>query len=215
MNIRIIKVKPGRAAAWEQLHKHRHEAFKKAGRTVPEIWEVVRGDVDTYQIVTRASKLGGNDEPPPDPLGEAGFQQWSSRISQCVADRQVLTLRAMPELSIPAKEGRKPNLGLLRLRTNGPGQHPPYAAYLRDDYIPALKKAKIDGVYISSVFAGDSRRTWAMFTLIDSWSVFDEPNPLTKALGEAERRKLGLKGASMIVKTETILLRYRADLSLP
>ena len=68
VNVRVIEVKPDRVAEWEQLHKQRNEAFKKAGRTVPEIWEVVRGNVDEYHIVTMVPKLGGNDEPQPDPL---------------------------------------------------------------------------------------------------------------------------------------------------
>ena len=168
-----------------------------------------------YHIVTRVQNLGENDEPQPDPLGEAGFQQWVSRVNQCVGDRQVLTLRRRPELSIPAKEGRKPNLGLLRLRTNGPGQGQAYAAYLRDDLIPALKKAKVDGVYVNRVFAGDNARTWAVFGMVDNWAAFDEPGSLTKAMGQADARKLILKGASMIEQQETILLRYRADLSAP
>ncbi len=212
-NVRVIEVRPDKAAEWEQLQQQRNEAIKKAGLTGREIWKVVRGDVDTYYIVTRVSKLGGNDEPPPDPLGVAGFQQWISRVNQCVGDRQVLTLRRMPALSIPAKEGRKPNLAILRLRTNGPGQRQPYTAYLRDDYIPALKKAKVDGVYVSRIFAGDSVRTWAVVTLVDNWAAFDEPNPLTKALGQAEAGKLIQKGARMIEQNETILLQYRADLS--
>ena len=36
VNVRVIEVKPDRVAEWEQLHKQRNEAFKKAGRTVPE-----------------------------------------------------------------------------------------------------------------------------------------------------------------------------------
>ena len=213
INVRVIEVKPSRVAEWEQLHKQRNEAFKKAGRIVPEIWEVVRGNVDEYHIVTMVPKLGGNDEPQPDPLGEAGFQQWASRISQCVGDRQVLTLRRLPELSIPEKEGRKRNLAVLSMRTNGPGQRQPYTAYLRDDLIPALKKAKVDGVYVNRVFAGDSVRTWAVVTLVDNWAAFDEPNPLTKALGQEETRKLTAKGGKLIERIKRILLHYRADLS--
>ena len=215
LNVRVIEVKPDKAAEWEQLQKQRSEAIKKAGRPGRDIWEVVRGDIDVYHIVTRVQNLGENDEPQPDPLGEAGFQQWRSRTQQCVGDRQVLTLRRMPELSIPAKEGRKRNLGILSLRTNGPGQRQSYIAYLRDDYIPALKKAKVNGVYVSRVFAGDSVRTWAFFTLVDNWAAFDKPNPLTQALGEAETRKLIGKGMRMIERSERILLRYRADLSAP
>ena len=42
---------------------------------------------------------------------------------------------------------------------------------------------------------------------------FDEPNPLTEALGQEEARKIIQKGARMIEQNETILLQYRADLS--
>ena len=214
VNVRVIEVRPDKAAEWEQLQQQRNEAIKKAGLTGRDIWKVVRGDVDTYHIVTRVSKLGGNDEPPPDPLGVAGFQQWISRVNQCVGDRQVLTLRRRPELSIPAKEGRKPNLGMLRLRTTGPAQGQAYAAYLRDDLIPALKKAKVDGVYVSRVFAGDNNRTWAQFSMVDNWAGFDEPGALTKALGQTEAGNLIRKGGKLIEHSENILLQYRADLSV-
>ena len=68
-------------------------------------------------------------------------------------------------------------------------------------------------MYVSRVFAGDNARTWAVFALVDNWAAFDEPSPLTKALGEAEARKLLEKGGKLIERSETLLLHYRADLS--
>jgi len=214
LNVRVIEVKPDRAGEWIELQKEMNAAIKKAGGTGRDIFQVARGDVDTYHIVTLVPKLGANDEPAANPLGEVRFAQWGARVSQCVGRRQVLTLRRIPELSIPAKEGQRPNLVMLTMRTTIAGKDAEYSKYLKDDIVPALKKAKLDAFYVSRVFAGESPYTWIGAGWVDKWSSFDEPHPIIRALGEAEGTKVLQKGGAIIARAQNVLLRYRADLSV-
>jgi hypothetical protein len=188
-------------------------AMKKAGQS-REIWQVARGDVDTFHIITRTSNLGGNDNPGENPLGATRFASWGLQVAQCVGDRQVLTVRGLADLAIPAKDGHVPNLAVLALRTVIPGKRAEYEAYLKNDLIPAMKKAKMEGISVGRVFMGDSPNTYGIFGLVDKWSNFDGPHPIIKTLGEEAGRKVFMNGSVLTSSSENVLLRYRADLSI-
>lgn len=212
LNVRVIEVKPDRTGEWETLQKEMSAAMQKAG-SARSIWKVANGDVDVYHIVTMVPKMGEADQPGENPLGATRFAQWAAQVAQCVGRRQVLTLRNRPELSVPAKEGREPKLLMLSMRTVVPAKVRDYAGYLRDDYLPALKKSKRDGVYVHQVFAGGSPDTWVVASWIDSWGAFDTPHPVVTALGQDEARAIFDKGRSMVEGRERVVLSYRADLS--
>ena len=212
INVRVIQVKPDRIAEWEELQKEMSAAMKKAGAT-RHIWQVARGGIDTYHIVTYVSELGANDEPAENPLGATRFAAWAGRVGQCVGDRQVLVLRRYPDLTIPMKDGATPNLMLLALRTTEPDGRTEYADYLRDQFVPALKKAKVDGFYVSRVFAGDSPDTWVVANMVDKWSDFDTPHPIIETLGQEAGAKVFAGLSPMMERRENVLLSYREDLS--
>ncbi len=212
-NVRVIQVKPDRQAEWITLQKEMNAAMKKAGQS-RDIWQVARGDVDTFHIGTSLSKLGENDNTTENPLGAARFASWALQVAQCVGDRQVLTVRQRPDVSIPPKAGRVPNLAVLALRTVIPGKRGEYEAYLKNDFIPAMKKAKADGVFVYRGFMGDSPDTYAVVSLIDKWSEFDDGHPLVRDLGQQKANAIFQKGWALIQSRENVLVRYRADLSI-
>lgn len=214
VNLRVIEVKPDRAAEWEELRKERATAIKDSGGTPPTIWEVVRGEVDSYYILSFVSELGANDEAPSDLMGAADRARWGSRIDRCVAHRKVMTLRRLPQFSIPAREGRKPNLAFVSFVTMIPAKRQDYFAYLRETIMPALRMAKMDGVYVSVLFAGGSADTLVTATWLDKWSVLDDLHPLMKLLGQEEAEKILDKGKPFIARRERVMLHYRPDLSL-
>lgn len=212
INVRVIQVKPDQQGEWEELQKEMSAAMKKAG-SERHIWQVVRGEIDTYHIVTMVDEMGNNDEPSPNPLGDVRFAAWASRVAQCVGDRRVLVLRRYPDLSIPAKEGTTPGLMLLGVRRTTLGSRGDFADLLRDQYVPALKKAKVEGYYVSRVFAGDSPDTWITASYIDKWAEFDTSHPITEALGQEKGSELFSKTSALLSHRENILLQYREDLS--
>lgn len=211
LSVRVVHVKPDKVDEWEGLQKELSAALAKAGES-RSIWQVARGDLDTYHIVSPLQKFADLDNPPAPPMEPGAWSQWQKRASQCVADRQFMILRTSPDSSIPLKEGRKRNLLLLTMRQHAPGRGPEYGAARTKELLPALRKAGVDGITTAQVVAGGNSRTWVTAEYLDKWSDLDGPGPLTKALGE-NAGKLAAKLGSMVVDVERIVLRFREDLS--
>jgi hypothetical protein len=212
-NVRVIQVKPDRQAEWITLQKEMNAAMKKAGQS-RDIWQVARGNVDTFHIGTTLSNLGQNDSTAENALGAERFASWALQVAQCVGDRQVVTIRRRPELTIPPKDGRVPQLAVLALRTVIPGKRAEYESYLKNDYIPAMKKAKADGVFVNRIFMGDNPDTYAVVNFIDKWSEFDSGHPLVRELGQQKANAIFDKASTLIQSSENLVLRYRPDLSV-
>ena len=213
INVRVIQVKANRVAEWEGLQKRFNEALKTTSSPGRDFWQVIRGQLNTYHIVTEVPNLGQNDQTAPNGMEPAEWAQWQDRVADCVGDRQVLTLRNYGELSIPPAQGRKPKFLVLSMQTNGDGQFRAYYNHLKDNVVPALKKGGVNGRWVSRVFLGDDSRTWATASLVDKWEDFEGPGPLTKSVGAEEAAKIRSKGTGMITSARRIFLTYREDLS--
>ena len=123
-------------------------------------------------------------------MGEEGFAKWRAKITNCIQTRRLTTLRAVASLSIPAKEGSTRNLAILTTRENLPGRGGDYNTWMRDKYLPALKKAGVEGFNVYRTAFGGSGRGWTTVTRIDSWAALDKRNPLREALSEEELSEL-------------------------
>lgn len=211
LSVRIVQVKPDKVAEWEGLQKELSAAMKKAGAT-RTVWQVVRGDLNTYHIVEGLAKYADLDEPASPPMEAAAWASWQARVLQCVGNRQLLIARTNPDLSIPLKKGRKINLLLLTWRKYAPGRGGDYQTALAKELFPALKKAGINGYFENQIVAGHRLRTWVSARYIDKWADLDGPGLLSRALGE-NSGKLASKLGSMIVDVERMILRIREDLS--
>lgn len=211
LSVRVVHVKPDKVDEWESLQKEYSAALAKSGES-RSIWQVARGDLDTYHIVSPLQKFADLDTPPTPPMEAGAWAQWQMKASQCVADRQFMILRTNADSSIPLKEGRKRNLLLLTMRQHAPGRGPEYGAAQAKEVFPALRKAGVNGFTTAQVVAGGNSRTWVTAEYLDKWSDLDGPGPLAKALGE-NASKLAAKLGSMVVDVERIVLRFREDLS--
>ena len=138
---------------------------------------------------------------------------WVGRIQKCLLSREVLYSVNYPELSIPLKEGRNPGFLVITVLENAPTKGPAFAEYLKNELIPAYKKAGVDGVGVSRRRFGTNSRHWLIITFLDKMEELDEPHPLAKSLGEENWRELRRKGGALSVRSERYVFTPQPDLT--
>ena len=123
MDVSVVQVKPGMMQEYEALKKEMSDALRKAGSTYVHVWQVARGTTSEYHTATPVKNFAQSAEPSlaAKAMGEEGFAKWVAKITNCIQTRRLTTLRAVPSLSIPAKEGSTRNLAILTTRENLPG----------------------------------------------------------------------------------------------
>lgn len=211
-----IEIEADMVREFEELQKELNAAYKKAGMTERRISQVIRGPATEYYIAEPVSKFASYDEPAlmAKAMGETGAAQWVARVTKCVKNRRVDTLEARPDLSIPLAEGRSPKLMILRTYDNLPGRYPDYNNWLTSKWVPAMKKAGMNGVFYYRNAFGGSQRSWYVVSYVDSWAAFDGEHPVLRDLGEEAYRELRTGVGAMTHGPVRKILRPRPDLSI-
>jgi len=215
-NLITIEINPDMTAEWEALQKELNAALKEAGATERRVSQVVRGPSSEYFIAEPLESFAALDEPAlmAKAMGEAGAARWVARVTKCVKNRRVDTLESRPDLSIPLTAGRTPKLAVMETYENNPGRYPDYNDWLINKWVPAQKKAGMNGVlYFRNTFGG-GRRDWTVVTFVDGWGTFDGVYPVRETLGNEAYRELIAGSGAMRSNATRKVIRLRPDLSI-
>lgn len=211
-NVRIITVKSEHVNDWIELQQESTEASKKAGGPGRSVWEEIKGDHNTFHIVTELESWADYDTANEPIRGEAEQANWINDIIETVQSRREITYRTFDDLKIEADDGKQPNLVSIRLVTVKPGQSGAYEAWLRDKLVPALRKLGSDSFSCGRVVMGDNLNSFYTASRLDSWAELDEP-AIFASLSAEERAAIFEGQSDMLVESKRVMLRYHADLS--
>ena len=216
LNVSVVQVKYDMIQEFEALQKEMSGALKEAGSPFRHVWQVARGATNEYHIVTPAENFAEFDQPSlsAKAMGEEGFAAWVAKVTKCIQARSVLTLRSVPGLSIPPKDGAATNLAVLTTRDALPGRGRDYATWMREKLLPAAKKAGVTGFSVYRPVFGGSDRGWTTVTLADNWAALDQDHPIVRSLSQAELAELFGPVGEMTASGERIVIRYRPELSI-
>ena len=190
----ILKVKPDMVDEFIALQKEANVRLKKLGMPWRRFIRAAAGDTYEFRISSPVPKWAALDQP--GWIGRAfddpsELANWVGRIQKCLLSREVFYSVNYPELSIPLKEGRNPGFLVITVLENAPTKGPAFAEYLKNELIPAYKKAGVDGVGVSRRRFGTNSRHWLIITFLDKMEELDEPHPLAKSLGEENWSRIG------------------------
>ena len=211
IQVRTVHVKGGMVPEYIALIKQLREAGKAAGLPGRDVWQEIRGDLNTFHTVGALEKLGDNDTPFDPPMDDDAWAEWVAAITNVTDSSTRMVLRTHPEFSTAPDSDEERNLVFLRYRTVGPGKMDDYHDWIENSLSPALKKGGAD-VNFSHITIGGNNRTWINATFLENWAEMDGEGPLAHMSG-GERDALLGPSAEMVVESENRLLRYRADLS--
>jgi hypothetical protein len=114
----------------------------------------------------------------------------------------------------PKRQEMAPYYVLLR-RWIAPFREPDYENYLKNDYLPLLKKADGPGLAVTRFRFGGETGVYNVLAPIYDLADFDSPLPVPKSIGQEAYRKLQQKGlAGVVARSETRVLQLRPELSV-
>ena len=216
VTVTTFKVHPGMRQQFEALQQEANSARREAGVTARFAYRVVRGgSTNEYVFFKPLEGLASYDQPNPvrRGMGDADAADWFARLSECIDDVRLDTLRVRTELSIPAAEGRTRKLARLRMVDTRPGRGQDYERWVADTWVPAMRDAGMNGVIHFQNAFGVGQRTWTRLTLYDSWTDL-EGHPVRRHVGpEAFSDVLG-NNDEMTRGPEVLILEFLPDLSL-
>lgn len=214
----IVDVKSDMIDEYEDLQKQLNVAMREAGVTERYASAVVRGGKTTEYVFLSAVGTFASLDDPPDLVqamgGAAAWARWVAQVRKCTQDRTLETLRDQGDLSIPLTDGRQPTLVMLRIEKVLPGRRVARMNWLRDQWVPALKRAGADGVFrYENAHVG---RILYEVSLHDDWASFEGGHIIRRQLGDEAWAGLfrDMPGGPTADMPDVRIMRVRNDLSI-
>jgi hypothetical protein len=217
--VRVVlqQVNPPMLDEWVDLQKQYVDGAKAAGLPGRAVWQTLIGPTNQFTTAMLVDDLGYFDPDPQRPRGmsPADWQRWLARARRCTVSREVSVLTNYPELVIPGEiEGSR--VQLVTFLENQPNKAGEPIRLLRDEVLPAYKKAGETSVYVSRVAAGQRGRVFVFRRVGMSFEGLGSAwiwRPVMDALGEEKGRELIDRVSPLIKSHWTHGMVLRKDLS--
>jgi hypothetical protein len=217
LQIQIVNVKPEALNDWLALQeKETVPALKKIGVPSREAWTTsIFGEGFEFFFATPITKFADYDNPQGPmvrALGQEGARIYNDKMRRMIVGNRNLAITVFPE-SIMAPPTYVPKFMVLNFNYTAPGRAGDYAAYLRNDFIPAIRKAKPVAYGVSRTLHGGDANEFVTARYIEKMADLDGPNLLQQAIGADAAGKLSAKTTGMIQRTERRIFRFVPNLS--
>jgi hypothetical protein len=216
-NIARVVVKPDRVSEFLEIEKQRAAAFKKGGGAWMSVWRSVVGPTNEFMIISPLDSYAARDGQPAYMKGmEPGpAAALMARRAQCIESSRVTIERALPDYSYVNPGTPTPAmLRIVRTRVR-PGMADQYLALLKNELIPAYKKAGVASYRARRIEYGGSRNDITTSTPLNKMAELDGDTPLVKAVGQAGATQFLNKAAQLVAFSEYLIYRYVPDASVP
>lgn len=205
--------------------KERVPALKKAGYKHEEIWVAAAvGTAGSLYAIQPLDDLSGYDQAQnrlTRALGEEGARALGKKTSQYFIDGMTHAWLAMsdPELSWTEQMTSAPKLAIVARGKIARGRGTDFRDYIKNDYLPVVKKSGARGYQVLSVRYGGDAGEYITLTFFDSFAELEKNDPsnasvLNHVLGEATAQKTVQKTVGVILNLERTIIRFRPDLSI-
>jgi hypothetical protein len=217
LSVQIVNVKPEAVNDWLALQqKETIPALKKAGVPAREGWTTnVSGEAFEYFFSTPITKFAEYDNSQPPivrALGQEGARIYNDKLRRMIVGQRTLAITVFPE-SIMPPASYVPKFMVLNFNYTVPGRSGDYAAYLRNDFMPAIRKAKPVAYGVSRTGHGGDPNEFVTARYMEKMADLDGPNLLQLAIGADGAAKLQAKTAGMIQRQERRIFRFVPELS--
>jgi len=198
--VTITTIKPDTRSDYEAWQKEITAAYKKAGVPSRAVLQTVMGNLLEYVSVSPLAHFADMDGPSPleRALGKedaAGLMRKGSAYVTSVHREASLALN---DMSIRTKTSEPNEYALVTSVRLVNGKESEFNGWMKDEYLPAMKKAEVKNLWISqTIFGGDPNERIAV-RLMKNMGEIDAGPPLNKALGQEGALKLRARTAGII-----------------
>ena len=212
--ITFTSIKPEMRSEYEAWQKQLSAAYKKAEVPSRTVVQTIMGDLFEYVSIAPLAKFADFDgaSPVERALGKEPAAAFMRKGATYITSARRIASQDMDDLSIHTQSdaGAYAVVTILRLL---PGKVPEFNAWMKDEYLPAIKKAEMKQFWVSQTVFGGDRLQRVTVRPIRSMSEIDSGPPLIKALGADEAAKIDARRATLIDSAEMVITKHRPDLS--
>lgn len=217
LSLNILSIKPGMMPAYIDFQKNEAiPAMQKGGQMWRESWRTaVFGDPNEVAHVTEIKGFEQYDSPSPlrKALGEAGYTAYLAKISSLVTAQRTYAIRTRPDLGYVADPAARPKMAILTTVEVKSDKLMDFEAFVKGEWIAALKKGGGKHYSVSQVVYGGSTTEFMTLVGIDTFADLAKGHPVTKALGEEGIVKLMAKSGGFAQRVDRRIIRLDSDLS--
>jgi hypothetical protein len=213
--VQLVTVKPESVPQYVALQKGDViPAQQKGGVKVREVWQAaVFGPSNEYANVTMVDDMAQFDGPNPmtRALGAEGYQAYLARVRPLITGTRTFLIQTRPDLSFGATNPSK-----LAIRTHVqvlPTRQLEFETFLKNEFIPVLKKAQVKRYTVARVILGGSTTEYITVLTLDSFADLAKGHPINRLLGEDAANKLMARAGAFISSAERYVMRLNEDLS--
>jgi hypothetical protein len=217
LNVVHYRVKVDHIQEFEEVEKQIAGSYKKASPT-DQFRVVYRGTVGNtmdFEVLTPISKFADRDAE--NPYNKMATEQErltrAARLGPYLENVQTTIEKTLPDLGIDTPGAPFPPayIHLIRIRVKG-GSADDFSAVVKNDLIPALKKADMKTLHARRTLLGGVG-DYYFAEGFQKWAEMDAPENLPKIMGQEPYRKMMDKLNQIVTLREDTIWRYQADLS--
>jgi hypothetical protein len=214
--LNVVTVKPDMLRAYVDLQKSDIiPALKKGGQAWRETWRTASfGDPFMFANVSAISGFDQYDGPSPmvKALGQDGYQALLARLRPMIASQRTYAMRTRPDLSFRAEGTPAQPMAILTVVHVHPTKLLDFEAFIKGDWIPALKKGGGKAYTVVQVLYGGGTTEFHTLVGIDKYADLGS-HPVTKALGDDGLTKLMAQSGGFASSIERSVVRLDPELS--
>jgi len=214
--VTFAQIKPEYRMEYEATVKEITAAYKKAGVASRLVVQTILGDLMEYTTIVPLANYAQMDGPSPlvKALGEAGSQRLLKKSGAYLNSVHRVTVLAMPDLTIMDATASTGEYAAVTTWKLFPGKATEFTAFMKDDYLPAMRKAEVKNFWVSRPIFGGNLDERITVRPMQKLAELDAGPLTTKALGAEKARELNAKMGKIVESTQFQVVRVRPDLSL-
>jgi hypothetical protein len=141
---------------------------------------------------------------------------WSAKSREFIVGIRTYIVETLPEVSWTNPNMKSlPQYYMVTERHIAPFRGRDYEAYLKNDWLPLMKKAQSNGSLYSRVRFGGETGHYFAFGSVHDLTELDQPSKITQAAGGPEAvARIQQKLIGIVQRTETRVLRLRPEISI-
>lgn len=215
-SILLVSVKPDMLDEWTDLLKHEVlPALKKAGLASVTTNQTVLGNNYEFQIATPLDKMDLLDLAPAleRGIGKEAAARLGAKLSKCTVSSRRYLATIVGSMSNPAPADKVLPIRIYSRYRLVAGKTAEFENLFKAEFLPQYKKAGVAMAYGRRGFGSTGANEIVLITQRENFASMEGGPAIRKSMGDEAYAKLNAKALGLRVPLDTIIRRYRADLS--
>lgn len=214
-------IKQGTMTAYlEWVQKESRPLFVKAGikerYVFTNVYDTDRNVVTTIEMHDSFAAIQARNEAFTKNNSQESRDAWNAKSREFIVGARTYIVETLPELTWvnPKLKGPTPYYQVTE-RVIAPFRGHEYEAYLKNDWLPLVKKADTNGALTSRFLFGGEQYHYFIFNPVAELTDFDKPSKVTQVASGADAlNKMRQKLVGVVQRSEVRVLRLRPEISI-